>query len=668
MIIVEVISLIASFGTCVLAFLVWKTKSDALKSASEHKDQQSESDQSTEKSSFIAGIREKITDILARMKKSESKPSSEEKKDDQKESQKDTPIVDIQKKAEEQNESSLTKDNTDSQGESDTKAFDGFNREFQVDDSKDQIIKSLDSRIAKCSFTSIKAAFLIGAVVCIVLAVIFGILNNWIVFGISLAVAACCTAGFAMKQIEYNKTKAIKQNAIDEYTRLKDQVKLLNENKGLSDTEKEKILTRWINSSSEKIDENLGFVKNDSIKGGIIAGVVCLLVVGTGSMLPFIISKISDSTAKDSDTPTVASESSAPVAEETTAETTLQPTSAPTATPTQTPIPTPTTKPVIIVSNPVDLGYLVTDILSSSIDDESSGNNYYPYQVMDGDLNTSWAEGLDDNGIGEYLVFSIPKGTYISGLVIYTGYCKSSNVFYKNGAPSVIDVYSGNDGYRVDLNTSETGYAPENYENALEGIYVTFPSAIVSNGELRITIVDVRDGEAWDDTNISEIRIMGTPASGEVSYSDAGVVGDIKYSGYHSYETSIEAEEETTTYVEDNPDSYENEEINYVDELEGFWTTWGNQGGTTSLYYQFRENDIVVYIHDNEDGSNTEYTHIDIEYETTSDGYIKVNLIYRHVDDFYFSKGDYYLLDEYDSLSYRWENNGYSGSSSLTRV
>ena len=121
MIIVEVISLIASFGTCVLAFLVWKTKSDALKSASEHKDQQSESDQSTEKSSFIAGIREKITDILARMKKSESKPSSEEKKDDQKESQKDTPIVDIQKKAEEQNESSLTKDNTDSQAESDKK-------------------------------------------------------------------------------------------------------------------------------------------------------------------------------------------------------------------------------------------------------------------------------------------------------------------------------------------------------------------------------------------------------------------------------------------------------------------------------------------------------------------------------------------------------------------
>lgn len=664
MIIVEIFSLIASIGTCVLAFLVWKNKSDTLKSASEHKDHQSESDQSIQDNSFIAGIREKSSGIFVRKKNSESAPLSDEINAGQNEPVSDTSFVNIQENTEEQAETSPAKDNSDNPSGSDAKAFDGFNREFQVDDSENLKLKSLDSRIAKCSFTSIKVVFLIGAIICIALAVIFGILNNWIVFGISLAVASFCTAGFVMKQIEYNKTKNIRQNADDEYTHLKDQVKLLNENKGLSDSEKEKVLTRWINSSSDKIDENLGYVKKDSIKAGIIAGVVCLLVVGTGSMSPLIISKISDSMSKDADTAKEVTESSVPETEETIAETSVLPTSAPTATPTQTPIPTPTTKPAIIVTKPVDIGYLVTDISASSIDNESSGNNYYPYQVMDGDLNTSWAEGEDDNGIGEYLVFSIPKGTYISGLVIHTGYCKNSNVFYKNGAPSVIDVYSGEDGYRVDLNNSETGYASENYEVARDGIYVRFPSAIVSDGELIITIVDVRDGESWDDTNISEIRIMGAPASGDVSYSYTGDEEGIKYSSLRGYEAALE---ETASCVEEEPDSYAYEEVNYVEELEGFWTPAGHKGGGT-YYYEFRENDIVVYLHNDEDGSNTEYTHIDIEYEMTSDGHIKVNLIYRHADDYYYTNGAYYLLEDNGILSNRWDDNGYSGSSSLERV
>lgn len=165
-----------------------------------------------------------------------------------------------------------------------------------------------------------------------------------------------------------------------------------------------------------------------------------------------------------------------------------------------------------VVTDPVDITYLVTGVSASSEDDESYGNYYYAENIIDDDLDTSWAEGLDDDGIGEYITFYIPEGTLISGLIVHTGYCKSENVFYKNGAPSVIDVYSGTDGYRVYLNTADTNYSASDFYAALEGVYITFPSVIVSNGELKISIVKVRSGESWSDTNMSEIVIMGAPA------------------------------------------------------------------------------------------------------------------------------------------------------------
>lgn len=195
-------------------------------------------------------------------------------------------------------------------------------------------------------------------------------------------------------------------------------------------------------------------------------------------------------------------------------------TSLPTLTPTPLPTmtPTPTMPPDLVVISPEPIDYLVTDITASSIDNESSGNYYYPYEIMDDDLNTCWAEGVDGNGIGEYIDIHIPEGTVISGIMIHTGYCKSDSVFSRNGAPSVIDVYSGEQGYRLDLNSSGSGYAASDYGVSSAGVYVSFPAAIVSNGNLRITIADVRDGTDWDDVCFSEIELWGTSNYDNVEY------------------------------------------------------------------------------------------------------------------------------------------------------
>lgn len=97
----------------------------------------------------------------------------------------------------------------------------------------------------------------------------------------------------------------------------------------------------------------------------------------------------------------------------------------------------------------------------------------------------------------------------------------------------------------------------------------------------------------------------------------------------------------------------------YVDLLAGWWKSVGHLGmGTTSLF-KFTENEREKYIY-NEDGSVTFVSSDPVEYVTTPDGSVKV--IFTDSD-----RGLHYILDN-DTLWLHWDNNGYSGTDSLTRV
>ena len=396
-----------------------------------------------------------------------------------------------------------------------SKDYDRYLRGFLVDDSIEEKIKSVDRSIEDNGFSSKKTLFIVGSVIFMILAVVFGVLKKWIVFGVCLLIASYCVARFVMKHIAYMRAKTIKENAEITYKDISSKVEALGGNSNLKEDEKNKIIDRWIRKCSDDIDENQNNARKASLNIGIVAGVLSFFIVGLIFVLPVIIGKISDSSSDET------IESVEIIAEETTVETEVTPTPTPTSTPTPTPTPTPV--PVqsdIIVANPVDLGALVTDITASSIDEESGGNYYYPSYIMDGDITTCWAEGVEGNGIGEYVTIYIPEGTLISGIVVFTGYCKSADVFYNNGAPSVIDMSCGDYECSLDLNTSNINYAAETYEIASSGIQFTFPSTIVSNGSITLTIADVRDGASWNDTCISEVRLLGASANGEpVPYS-----------------------------------------------------------------------------------------------------------------------------------------------------
>ena len=145
---------------------------------------------------------------------------------------------------------------------------------------------------------------------------------------------------------------------------------------------------------------------------------------------------------------------------------------------------------------------------SSTLSDEGS-INYNAWNVCDNDVSTAWAENAPSNGVGEFLDFSFPAGTRLTGGSILPGYAKSEDLFYRNSAPSMIRISSGGDQRVVDVKRYATVYDP----NA-RGFDFPIEPAITSNGTVRVEILDVRSGWEYEDCCISELHFSGTAGGG----------------------------------------------------------------------------------------------------------------------------------------------------------
>lgn len=67
-----------------------------------------------------------------------------------------------------------------------------------------------------------------------------------------------------------------------------------------------------------------------------------------------------------------------------------------------------------------------------------NGNNYKADNLIDGDFNTAWSEGVSGYGEGETITISL-KGSYlVSELSINGGYQKSEKAYYKYSRPKEI--------------------------------------------------------------------------------------------------------------------------------------------------------------------------------------------------------------------------------------
>ncbi|GEM_PF-6583215 len=132
------------------------------------------------------------------------------------------------------------------------------------------------------------------------------------------------------------------------------------------------------------------------------------------------------------------------------------------------------------------------------------GQDYSPSLLSDHNLSTCWTEGASGSGAGEYLDLSIPSGTSISGGVLYTGFLKNEELFFNNAAPTRLRISSGQSAATVDV----SAYA-NSYSQSRAGYRFSFNPPLISNGTVRVSIQNVREGWLYKDACISELRFTG---------------------------------------------------------------------------------------------------------------------------------------------------------------
>ena len=117
-------------------------------------------------------------------------------------------------------------------------------------------------------------------------------------------------------------------------------------------------------------------------------------------------------------------------------------------------------------------------------------------RVLDGKMDTAWAEGVAGYGIGETITLEF-DGTYmVSGFDIWAGYHKSSDLYAMNGRPQQICVIFG-----------DGTWLSYQLHDAKRKQTITFATPVVTDS-VTIQIKSSYPGTYFEDTVISEISLF----------------------------------------------------------------------------------------------------------------------------------------------------------------
>ncbi len=142
-------------------------------------------------------------------------------------------------------------------------------------------------------------------------------------------------------------------------------------------------------------------------------------------------------------------------------------------------------------------------ITASSYDIEKNGVSYSPSNVYDGKRETAWAEGVEGDGIGEYLIFKFKYPVYVTKIGVIPGYDKKmddkfGDRWYKN--PRI---------KKAKLVFSDGSFMILNLRDSREMQYFKINK---TTKYIKFIILDVYKSQKWHDTSISEIEIWGIKA------------------------------------------------------------------------------------------------------------------------------------------------------------
>lgn len=153
----------------------------------------------------------------------------------------------------------------------------------------------------------------------------------------------------------------------------------------------------------------------------------------------------------------------------------------------------------------------VKEISASSYLKSQGKNSYDPSNAHDLDYETAWVEGVDGYGIGEKLLYTFQAtNPRITDIIIVNGYVKSKSAYQNNSRVKKLKVYKDEIPVAT-LNLKDT-IAEQWF--AFEAIGVTDRSdyeALEKQPDWSLTfeIVEVYEGDKYDDTVLSEIYFNG---------------------------------------------------------------------------------------------------------------------------------------------------------------
>lgn len=172
---------------------------------------------------------------------------------------------------------------------------------------------------------------------------------------------------------------------------------------------------------------------------------------------------------------------------------------------TETPTPEPTEDPdapakaEIVVSSTVDKsGYSKTAVSSAQASSQIQQDGYdnSAAVTLDGDETTSWQEGADGDGIGEFLYYKLDRDYDVRYITFKMGNWRDQKNYDENNRPKDITVWVGDEYFEVTVPNEKTEYCLK-------------LSKDVKASEIYVQIDSVYKGTHWSDTCISEVGIYG---------------------------------------------------------------------------------------------------------------------------------------------------------------
>ncbi|MFT6282018.1 MAG: hypothetical protein ACJA0U_002151 [Salibacteraceae bacterium] len=155
-------------------------------------------------------------------------------------------------------------------------------------------------------------------------------------------------------------------------------------------------------------------------------------------------------------------------------------------------------------------GERVDTVVATSSLPRQGKHNYNVKNIFDLNYKTAWVEGVPGYGIGEKITYTFPGDhPRVTQIIIVNGYVISEEAWFNNSRVKTLNVYFNNELFAT-LHLKDTKndqvfeFDPIGYVRTEKDKGKDTP-----NWTLSFEIVEVYEGDVYDDTAISELYFLG---------------------------------------------------------------------------------------------------------------------------------------------------------------